>query len=110
MSKNRHLPNGARFIEPDAYPQILSKPAAARALRTLRSAETAAKAQVSLWGGWERPQGGFLYRLLHQFEAGCTESSILFRRKLRTRTFVLLMSHACRSHRTSPPPRSPSSR
>lgn len=46
MPKNRQ--GGAQVIEPDAYPQILSKPAAARALRTLRSAETAAKAQVAM--------------------------------------------------------------
>ena len=47
MSKKRLPPSGAQFIEPDAYPQILSKPAAARALLTLRSAETAAKAQAA---------------------------------------------------------------
>lgn len=46
MRKNRR--GSVQFIEPDAYPQILSKPAAARALRTLRSAETAAKAQVAM--------------------------------------------------------------
>lgn len=46
MSKKRRA--SAQFIEPDAYPQILSKPAAARALLTLRSAETAAKAQVAM--------------------------------------------------------------
>ena len=48
MSKNRRPPSSAQFIQPDAYPQILSKPAAARALRTLRSAETAAKAQMAM--------------------------------------------------------------
>jgi hypothetical protein len=48
MAKNRRLPNGAQFIEPDAYPQMLSKPAVARALLALRSAETAAKAQVAM--------------------------------------------------------------
>ena len=48
MSKKRLPPSGAQFIEPDAYPQILSKPAAARALLTLRSAETAAKAQAAM--------------------------------------------------------------
>lgn len=46
MSKKRRV--AAQFIEPEAYPQILSKPAAARALLTLRSAETAAKAQVAM--------------------------------------------------------------
>lgn len=46
MSKKRRA--AAQFIEPEAYPQILSKPAAARALLTLRSAETAARAQVAM--------------------------------------------------------------
>ena len=37
-----------QFIAPDSYPQMLSKPRAARALRTLRAPETAAKAQLVL--------------------------------------------------------------
>ena len=39
---------GAQVIAPDAYPQMLSKPQAARALSTLRSAETAARAQMAM--------------------------------------------------------------
>jgi hypothetical protein len=45
MSKT---PKGTQFITPDSYPQMLSKPQGARALSTLRSAETAAKAQVAM--------------------------------------------------------------
>ena len=37
-----------QFIAADSYPQMLSKPRAARALRTLRAPETAAKAQLVL--------------------------------------------------------------
>jgi hypothetical protein len=48
MPKIRKLPSGAQFIDPDAYPQMLSKPEAARALLNLRSAETAARAQVAM--------------------------------------------------------------
>ena len=48
MPKNRRLPSGAQLIEPDAYPQMLNRPDAARALLALRSAETAAKAQVAM--------------------------------------------------------------
>ena len=48
MPKNRRLPSGAQLIEPDAYPQMLNRPDAARALLALRSAETAAKAQVAV--------------------------------------------------------------
>jgi hypothetical protein len=38
----------SQFIAPDAYPQMLSKPNAARATRTLRSPQTAEKAQVAM--------------------------------------------------------------
>ncbi len=42
------LPRGVQMIEPDAYPQMMSKPQAARALLALRSHETAARAQVAM--------------------------------------------------------------
>ena len=38
----------AQIIAPDAYPQMLSKPNAARAIETLRSAQTAANAQAAI--------------------------------------------------------------
>jgi hypothetical protein len=37
-----------QIIAPDAYPQMISKPNAARATKTLRSAQTAVKAQVAM--------------------------------------------------------------
>jgi hypothetical protein len=37
-----------QVIAPDAYPQMMSKPNAARATKTLRSAQTAAKAQAAM--------------------------------------------------------------
>jgi hypothetical protein len=37
-----------QVIKPDAYPQMMSKPNAARASRTLRSAQAAVKAQVAM--------------------------------------------------------------
>jgi len=49
MSKsNKNLPKGVQMIEPNAYPQMMSKPQAVRALLTLRSHETAAKAHVAM--------------------------------------------------------------
>jgi len=42
------IPKGVQMIAPDAYPQMLSKPQAARALHTLRSNDTATKAQVAM--------------------------------------------------------------
>jgi hypothetical protein len=46
--KHSSAQKGVQLIGPDAYPQMLSKPQAARALSTLRSSETAAKAQVAM--------------------------------------------------------------
>jgi hypothetical protein len=48
MIKGRKSASGAYVIEPDAYPQMLSKPETARALLNLRTAETAARAQVAM--------------------------------------------------------------
>ncbi|MEO8300476.1 MAG: hypothetical protein ABI608_01715 [Rhizomicrobium sp.] len=48
MPKGRRLASGAQLIEPGAYPQMLNRPDAARALLALRSAETATKAQVAM--------------------------------------------------------------
>jgi hypothetical protein len=42
------LKKTAQIIAPDAYPQMLSKPNAARAAETLRSEQTAAKAQAAM--------------------------------------------------------------
>jgi hypothetical protein len=41
-------PQEAQFIAPDAYPQMMTKQGAARAMQTLRSAQTAVKAQVAM--------------------------------------------------------------
>jgi hypothetical protein len=49
MSKPAKPPAAkAQFIAPDAYPQPMTKPSAARAMLSLRSAETAAKAQLAM--------------------------------------------------------------
>jgi len=40
--------NAIEFIKPDDYPQMLSKPRAARAMHTLRAPETSARAQAAL--------------------------------------------------------------
>ncbi|MCU1386569.1 MAG: hypothetical protein JWL71_5266 [Acidobacteria bacterium] len=44
----KKAPAEAQFIAPDAYPQIMSKQAAANAMKVLRSAQTAVKAQVAM--------------------------------------------------------------
>jgi len=47
MPKSRKPP-AVQFIAPDSYPQMLSKPRAARAMHALRAPETAAKAQAAM--------------------------------------------------------------
>ncbi len=44
----KQAPAEAQFIAPDAYPQMMSKQAAANAMKVLRSAQTAVKAQVAI--------------------------------------------------------------
>lgn len=44
----KHSKPKVQLITPDNYPQMLSKPRAARALHTLRAPETAAKAQAAM--------------------------------------------------------------
>jgi hypothetical protein len=44
----KQAPAEAQFIAPDAYPQMMSKQAAADAMKVLRSAQTSVKAQVAI--------------------------------------------------------------
>jgi hypothetical protein len=44
----KKAPAEAQFIAPDAYPQMMSSRAAAGAMKVLRSAQTAVKAQVAI--------------------------------------------------------------
>ena len=48
MTKTTPAKREAQFIAPDSYPQMMSKQNAARALQTLRSSQTAAKAQEAM--------------------------------------------------------------
>lgn len=48
MPKIKKTASGAQIIAPDAYPQMMNRPDTVRALLALRSAETAAKAQVAM--------------------------------------------------------------
>src|SRR5262249_38188316 len=48
MPDPRKAVKGVQIIAPDSYPQMLSKPRAARALSTLRATDTAAKAQAAM--------------------------------------------------------------
>ena len=41
-------PKNVQLIQPDAYPQMMSKQGAARALQSLQSAQTAVKAQAAM--------------------------------------------------------------
>jgi hypothetical protein len=44
----KQAPNDPQFIAPDAYPQMMGKQDGARAMQTLRSSQTQAKAQLAM--------------------------------------------------------------
>jgi hypothetical protein len=77
MPKNRRLPSGAQLIEPDAYPQMLNRPDTARALLALRSAETAAKAQVAMEAAIP-PMRTAILRYVDEMEAAAHDLKKLF--------------------------------
>lgn len=77
MPRGRKLASGAQFIAPDAYPQMLSRPDAARALLNLRSAETAARAQVAMEAAIP-PMRAAILRYVDEMEAAAHDLKKLF--------------------------------
>ena len=77
MPKIKKLANGSQFIAPDAYPQMLNKPEAARALLNLRSAETAARAQVAMEAAIP-PMRAAILRYVDDMEQGSHDMKKLF--------------------------------
>jgi hypothetical protein len=60
----------AQLIPPDAYPQMMSKPRAARALYTLRAPETAAKAQTAMEAAMPPMRAAILQYVQEMEQAG----------------------------------------
>ena len=77
MPKVKKNAAGAQIITPDNYPQMMSKPATARALLALRSAETAAKAQVAMEAAIP-PMRAAILRYVDEMEAAGRDLKKLF--------------------------------
>ncbi len=77
----------AQFIAPDAYPQMISKQGAARALQTLRSAQTAVKAQVAFEAAVP-PMRAAILQYVDELEAISTDMAKVFEQVHEIRGFA----------------------
>ena len=70
MPKNSKPKPSVQLISPDDYPQMLSKPRAARAMYTLRTPETAAKAQAAMEAAMPSMRAAILQYVQEMEQAG----------------------------------------
>jgi len=70
MPKNSKPKPSVQFISPDDYTQMLSKPRAARALYTMRTPETAAKAQAAMEAAMPPMRAAILQYVQEMEQAG----------------------------------------
>jgi hypothetical protein len=77
----------AQFIAPDAYPQPMAKPQAARAMLSLRSAETAAKAQSAMQAAIP-PMRAAILQYVEELEQAHGDMKILFEKAHEIRGFA----------------------
>lgn len=75
------------FIAPDSYPQMLSKPRAARALHSLRAPETAARAQAAMEEAMPAMRAAILQYVL-DMEQAQTDMTRLFEAAHEIRGFA----------------------
>jgi len=76
-----------QLIPPGAYPQMLSKPRAARALRTLQAPETAAKAQVAMEAAMPAMRAAIL-QYVEEMERSADDMTRLFEAAHEIRGFA----------------------
>ena len=86
MAKSRKPPK-VQVIAPDSYPQMLSKPRAARALHTLRTPETAAKAQAAMEAAMPAMRAAIL-QYVEEMERAKTDTGRLFEAAHEIRGFA----------------------
>jgi len=79
--------NKAQIIAPDAYPQMLSKPNAARALKTLRAGETAERAKIAMEAQVPAMRAAIL-EYVEALEQAGTDMRIVFERSHDIRGFA----------------------
>lgn len=77
----------AQFIVPDAYPQMMSRQGAAHALQTLRSAQTAEKAQAAMQAAVP-PMRAAILQYVGEMEDAGTDMAIVFEKIHEIRGFA----------------------
>lgn len=78
---------GAQIITPEDYPQMLSKPRAARALHTMRAPETAAKAQAAMEAAMPAMRAAIL-QYVDEMERAAGDTAKLFEAAHEIRGFA----------------------
>jgi hypothetical protein len=86
-TKNPATEAKARLIAPDAYPQPMSRPQATRAMLTLHTAETAAKAQTALAAAVP-PMRAAILQYVDEMERAAGDMKILFEKAHEIRGFA----------------------
>jgi hypothetical protein len=87
MPKTPKEPGKAQFIAPGAYPQPMTKAAAARAALTMRSAETAARAQGVMEAAMP-PMRAAILRYVDELEQCAGDMKLLFAKAHEIRGFA----------------------
>lgn len=87
MPKPTKNPVGTQIIAPDGYPQLLGKQEAARAVLALRSAETAAKAQVAMQAAIP-PMRAAILQYVDEMEQAAGDIKTLFEKAHEIRGFA----------------------
>lgn len=88
MAKSRKVSaKTVQIIPPDSYPQMLSKPRAARAMHTLRAPETAAKAQAAMEAAMPAMRVAIL-QYVEEMEQAQTDMARLFEAAHEIRGFA----------------------
>lgn len=83
----KQAPAEAQFIAPDAYPQMMSSRAAADAMKVLRSAQTAVKAQVAI-EAHVPPMRAAILEYVEELEAACGDMRAVFDKVHEIRGFA----------------------
>jgi len=83
----KQAPAEAQFIAPDAYPQMMSKQAAAQAMKVLRSAQTSVKAQVAFEAAVP-PMRAAILQYVDELEAARTDMGLVFEKVHEIRGFA----------------------
>jgi hypothetical protein len=88
MSKSPKQPSEpAQFIAPGAYPQPMSRASAARAALTMRSAQTAARAQAAVQAAVP-PMRAAILRYVDELELAAGDMTLLFAKAHEIRGFA----------------------